>query len=145
MSIETIMEVFPVLKQLKWDPHERVELVSNTMIEEVLQDIGILDFGDGIKAKVNVSLGAPAASIARSSASSPFRSSSRSGKMAPESVEKGRGVLFLASVRRAGLDRSGCDQDRHCLPAQGQPAERPRMSTSDLMEAAGFEAFEARL
>ena len=55
-SMKTIIEVFPVLKQLKWEPHERVELVGDTMVEEVLQDIGILDFGEGISAKVNVSL-----------------------------------------------------------------------------------------
>jgi hypothetical protein len=56
LSMKTIMEVFPVLKQLKFEPDERVELVGDTMIEEVLQDIGVLDFGQGITAKVNVSL-----------------------------------------------------------------------------------------
>jgi len=55
-SMETILQVFPVLKQIKWRPGERVELVGETMVEEVLQDIGVLDFGDGISAKVNVSL-----------------------------------------------------------------------------------------
>ena len=56
LSMDTILRVFPVLRQLKWRPGERVELVGETMVEEVLQDIGILDFGDGISAKVNVSL-----------------------------------------------------------------------------------------
>ena len=52
----TILQVFPVLKSIGFKPGERVELVSQTMVEEVLQDIGVLDFGDRIEAKVNVSL-----------------------------------------------------------------------------------------
>ena len=35
---------------------EEIELVSNTVIEEVLQDIGILGFGDGMSAKANVAI-----------------------------------------------------------------------------------------
>jgi hypothetical protein len=56
LSMATILEVFPVLKTLGFRPEERVELVGETMVEEVLQDIGVLDFGEGISAKVNVSL-----------------------------------------------------------------------------------------
>ena len=56
LAMESILEVFPVLKRLNWQPGERVELVGDTMVEEVLQDIGVLDFGEGISAKVNVSL-----------------------------------------------------------------------------------------
>ena len=52
----TMTKIFPVLERIKKDPHERVALVSDTIIEEVLQDIGTLDFGEGIKAKVNVGL-----------------------------------------------------------------------------------------
>jgi hypothetical protein len=48
--------IFPVLESIKKNPDERVSLVSNTIIEEVLQDIGMLDLGDGMKAKVNISL-----------------------------------------------------------------------------------------
>ena len=31
-------------------------MVSNTIVEEVLQDIGMLDFGDGMTAKANVAI-----------------------------------------------------------------------------------------
>src|SRR5262249_10601603 len=36
--------------------HEKILLVSDTIIEEVLQDIGMLDIGRGTRAKANVSL-----------------------------------------------------------------------------------------
>ena len=52
----TMCQVFPVLESIKKDPDERVSLVSNTIIEEVLQNIGVIDFGDGLKAGTDVSL-----------------------------------------------------------------------------------------
>ena len=56
LSMATMTRIFPVLERIKKDPNERVMLVSDTIIEEVLQDIGTLDFGEGIRAKVNVGL-----------------------------------------------------------------------------------------
>ena len=56
MSMSTITKVFPVLAKIKKDPNERVALVSDTFIEEVLQEIGALDFGEGIRGKVTVGL-----------------------------------------------------------------------------------------
>jgi hypothetical protein len=56
LSMGTMARIFPVLESIRKDPDERVTLVSNAIIEEVLQDIGILDFGDGMKAKTNISL-----------------------------------------------------------------------------------------
>jgi len=55
-SMETIFNIFPVLQKLRQRPDEKIQLVSDTIIEEVLQDIGTIDFGDGITAKVNVAL-----------------------------------------------------------------------------------------
>ncbi len=55
-SLDTLIRVFPVLKTLKMSPNESVALVGDTIVEEVLQDIGILDFGEGITAKANVAL-----------------------------------------------------------------------------------------
>jgi hypothetical protein len=55
-SFETISRVFPVLQHLRKSPEERIEFVSDTIVEEVLQDIGVLDLGHGLAAKVNVSL-----------------------------------------------------------------------------------------
>ena len=56
LSMATMARVFPVLERVKNDPHERITLVSDTIIEEVLQDVGALDFGDGVEAPVNVGL-----------------------------------------------------------------------------------------
>ena len=56
LSMSTIVRVFPVLERIRRDPDERIELVCNTIVEEVLQDIGTLDFGDGLKAKTSVAI-----------------------------------------------------------------------------------------
>lgn len=56
MSMDAMTQIFPVLERIKGDPSEKITLVSDTIIEEVLQDIGELDFGEGVKAKTNVGL-----------------------------------------------------------------------------------------
>jgi hypothetical protein len=56
LAMHTLTKIFPVLGRVRRTPHERIALVSDTIIEEVLQDIGELAFGEGIRAKVNVSL-----------------------------------------------------------------------------------------
>ena len=56
LSMSTIVRVFPVLERIRRDPDERIELVCNTIIEDVLQDIGTVDFGDGLKAKTSVAI-----------------------------------------------------------------------------------------
>jgi hypothetical protein len=55
-SLAALMRIFPPLAALKKHANEKVELVSDTIVEEVLQDIGTLDFGDGVTAKCNVAL-----------------------------------------------------------------------------------------
>src|SRR5215813_6466850 len=55
-SLETLTRVFPPLRAIKSHPQEKVELVGETIVEEVLQDVGILDFGGGISARANVAL-----------------------------------------------------------------------------------------
>jgi len=44
------------MASIRREPGERIHLVNNTIIEEVLQDIGMLDFGDGLTAKANVGI-----------------------------------------------------------------------------------------
>lgn len=56
INMDLIVKVFPVLARIKKQPEEEIQLVSNTIIEEVLQDIGQLDFGQGIVAKTNVAI-----------------------------------------------------------------------------------------
>jgi len=55
-SLESIVQMLPALSSLKRSKGERVALVGDTIVEEVLQDIGILDFGAGITAGANVAL-----------------------------------------------------------------------------------------
>jgi hypothetical protein len=55
-TMETMTSIFPVLKSIQKTPDEKIELVSDTIIEEVLQDIGLLDFGQGMTAKTNVAI-----------------------------------------------------------------------------------------
>jgi len=55
-SLETIVQMLPALSSLKRKPGETVDLVGGTIVEEVLQDIGFLDFGAGITAGCNVAL-----------------------------------------------------------------------------------------
>lgn len=56
MAIENLAEMFPALKSLKQAKGERVSLVNQTIVEEVLQDLGTLDFGKGVTANANVAL-----------------------------------------------------------------------------------------
>jgi len=56
LTMENMTKVFPVLAGIRREPSEKVELVSDTIIEEVLQDIAMLDFGQGIKAKTNIAI-----------------------------------------------------------------------------------------
>jgi hypothetical protein len=55
-DMDQIIELLPVLERIRKTPKEPFKLVSNTIIEEVLQDIGTLDFGDGITCKANVAI-----------------------------------------------------------------------------------------
>jgi len=56
LSMGTMARIFPALECIRKEPQEPISLVNDTIIEEVLQDIGTLDFGQGIRAKVNMGL-----------------------------------------------------------------------------------------
>ena len=55
-SMATLHHLLPCLANLKRSSGERVELVNQTIVEEVLQELGVLDFGHGVTAKANVAL-----------------------------------------------------------------------------------------
>jgi hypothetical protein len=55
-AMGTLARVFPALEQLKTSDTDRVELVNQTIVEEVLQDLGVLDFGKGITAETNIAI-----------------------------------------------------------------------------------------
>jgi hypothetical protein len=55
-SLATLSQFFPCLAPLKQSDTERVELVNQMIVEEVLVDLGKLDFGKGVVAKTNAAL-----------------------------------------------------------------------------------------
>jgi len=55
-DMDQLVNWFPVLERVRKHPEEPIKLVSNTVIEEVLQDIVMLDFGEGMACKANVSI-----------------------------------------------------------------------------------------
>jgi hypothetical protein len=55
-SMATLLRVLPALKVLKPQETDSVALVNTTAVEEVLKDIGMLDFGKGVTAKSNVAV-----------------------------------------------------------------------------------------
>jgi hypothetical protein len=55
-SLPTLGEVFPCLSDLRKSKTEKIEYVNHTIVEEVLQDLGTLDFGKGVKANSNLAL-----------------------------------------------------------------------------------------
>jgi hypothetical protein len=55
-SMATLLELFPALAKLKTLGATKVDLVNNTIVEEVLQDLGVLNFGKGVIAKSSAAL-----------------------------------------------------------------------------------------
>ena len=55
-SIATLCRVFPPLAVLKKSDDETISLVNRAIVEEVLLELGELDFGKGVIAKSNVAL-----------------------------------------------------------------------------------------
>jgi hypothetical protein len=55
-SMAYLTKVFPCLEPLKRSDSDRVELVNQTIVEEVLFDLGVLDFGKGVLAKTNIAI-----------------------------------------------------------------------------------------
>jgi hypothetical protein len=55
-AMSTLARAFPALSALKESDTEKVSLVNGAIVEEVLLDLGKLDFGKGVVAKANVAL-----------------------------------------------------------------------------------------
>jgi hypothetical protein len=56
ISTKTLGHIFPALRIIKRSANDRIDLVNQTIVEEVLQDLGVLDFGEGVRAMSNVAL-----------------------------------------------------------------------------------------
>jgi hypothetical protein len=55
-SMSALTRIFPCLTSVLKTEADRVELVNQTIVEEVLQDLGTLYFGKGLAAKFNVAI-----------------------------------------------------------------------------------------
>lgn len=56
LSVAALAGWFPVLQTIQKASARKIELVNHTIVEEVLQDLGELDFDHGVKAKSNAAL-----------------------------------------------------------------------------------------
>ena len=56
LSMAALAKIFPCLTSINTSANDYVEPVNETIIEEVLQDIGSLEFGKGVMANANVAL-----------------------------------------------------------------------------------------
>jgi len=56
LAMSTLARIFPALSALKRSDEEKINLVSGSIVEEVLLPLGALDFGKAICAKCDVSL-----------------------------------------------------------------------------------------
>jgi hypothetical protein len=55
-ALSALVRLFPCLAPLKGSGSDVIELVNQTIVEEVLLDLGKLDFGKGVTAKSNAAL-----------------------------------------------------------------------------------------
>jgi hypothetical protein len=55
-ALSALVRLFPCLAPLKRSSGDMIELVNQTIVEEVLLDLGKLDFGKGVTAKSNAAL-----------------------------------------------------------------------------------------
>ena len=56
MSLGDLSELFPPLKRIDCEDADDIKLVNQTIVEELLEDICMLDFGHGAAANANLSL-----------------------------------------------------------------------------------------
>jgi hypothetical protein len=113
-SIRELAEFFPALAGLG-KSNRKIDLVNHTIVEEVLQDLGVLDFGKGVAPSPMPHYGASAATTKCWSAS--FRSSASSNA----------GTIFTKRRESAcGVSSSGCRRSR----PTGFHWARPRPASS---------------
>ena len=55
-AFDMLADILPSLQTVKRSPGERIDLVNGTIVEEVDQNVGVLDFGTGRRSVVNLAL-----------------------------------------------------------------------------------------
>jgi len=124
-DMDQIIDLLPVLARVRKEPKEKIKLVSNTIIEEVLQDIGLLDFGDGLACKANVAYPRRAPPSYRR-VRLPVQVSGPQFAQQRRPASRG-GVLHLAAVLGRGLHCVELHENGHGVPAPGKCSQIARM------------------
>ena len=120
-DMDALIDLFPALPRprVRKTPGEKIKMVSNTIVEEVLQDIGVLDFGDGLTCKANVAIwrtrGEHRPLIGEFAYQFRFQDRDRLSKDALRRTE----AFFIsrAAVRRRKLHRAEYHQNRNRISA----------------------------
>jgi hypothetical protein len=100
-SMMMIASVFPRLAALKKSSGDRVETVNQIIVEEVLQDLGVLDFGHGITAKANVALWRERGMYRPLCGEFAFQAKFRRGEQLHEKTKERMRAFFIA-LQQAG-------------------------------------------
>ena len=120
-----IAQALPVLQKLSFAGDEQVQLVNQMIVEEVLQDLGILDFGKGITAKANASLWRSRGEHRSLVGEFSFQASFAAGMSCTKRRCTGCQKFFVDAAGSAGRLGFPVDhQDGDRLPAARQPAHR---------------------
>ena len=121
---EALARLFPVLETIKTSETDKVELVNATAVEGVLLDIGMLDFGKGIKAKANVSVWRTRGDQKQLVGEFAFQCKfQRRNELHDAAMKCAEAVLLLASANRTGLDFPRNDQNRDGNRLKGNPPD----------------------
>ena len=102
-SMKTLAQIFPALQALKTSKTDKVELVNNTIVEEVLQDLGVLDFGKGITADSNIAIWRERGTHRPMCGEFAFQAKFKRGEELHEKV-MARGRKFFIALQQSGRD-----------------------------------------
>lgn len=102
-SMAMLASILPPLAALGTDPADHVALVNQTFIEEVLQDLGVLDFGKGVVAESNIAIWRDRATHRRLCGEFSFQAKfKRREDLHEKAVERCR--LFFIALQQAARD-----------------------------------------
>ena len=128
-QFKALTNIFPALTVVQHSPQEEIAMVNNTVIEEVLQDIGSLDFGSGTQSEDERSdlaySGRTQAADRGVRLPNPIP---RQEAIDPRRDAKGRALLPSAPVCRQGLDCAECHEDRCRVPSPRQCPDGSRVT-----------------
>ena len=102
-SMALLADIFPALSWLRESGAERVELVNQSIVEEVLQDLGTLDFGKGMTADANIAIWRERGTHRPLCGEFAFQAKfKRRDELHEKAMERGR--KFFVELQQAGRD-----------------------------------------